>query len=70
MANETKRPFKLLLYALPLTKTNNATSDLKIVPGLINRNNLFDEMISIRIKNPIEKYLADATPLFPELKII
>jgi len=42
-------------------------SDLKIVPGLINRNNLFDDDFRFGLKINRE-YLADATPLFPEFE--
>jgi len=61
-----KAAFQTLLYAL-LYKNNNATSDLKIVPGLINRNNLFDDDFRFGLKINKE-YLADATPLFPEFE--
>jgi PD-(D/E)XK nuclease superfamily len=61
-----KAAFQTLLYAL-LYKNNNATSDLKIVPGLINRNNLFDDDFRFGLKINRE-YLADATPLFPEFE--
>jgi hypothetical protein len=40
---------------------------LKIIPGLINRNNLFDDDFRFGLKINKE-YLADATPLFPEFE--
>jgi len=61
-----KAAFQTLLYAL-LYKNNNSTSDLKIVPGLINRNNLFDDDFRFGLKINRE-YLTDATPLFPEFE--
>ncbi|HEV8513887.1 MAG TPA: PD-(D/E)XK nuclease family protein, partial [Cyclobacteriaceae bacterium] len=61
-----KAAFQTLLYAL-LYKNNNATSDLKIIPGLINRNNLFDDDFRFGLKMNKE-YLSDAAPLFPEFE--
>ncbi len=61
-----KAAFQTLLYAL-LYKNNNATADLKIVPGLINRNNLFDDEFQFGLRMN-KAYLADATPLFPEFE--
>jgi CRISPR/Cas system-associated exonuclease Cas4 (RecB family) len=61
-----KAAFQTLLYAL-LYKNNNATSALKIVPGLINRNNLFDDEFQFGLKMN-KGYLEDATPLFPEFE--
>ena len=61
-----KAAFQTLVYAL-LYKNNNSTSDLKIVPGLINRNNLFDDDFRFGLKINRE-YLADATTLFPEFE--
>jgi CRISPR/Cas system-associated exonuclease Cas4 (RecB family) len=61
-----KAAFQTLLYAL-LYKNNNATSALKIVPGLINRNNLFDDEFQFGLKMN-KGYLEDATPMFPEFE--
>jgi len=61
-----KAAFQTLLYAL-LYKNNNTTSDLKIIPGLINRNNLFDDEFRFGLKMDKE-YLTDATPLFSQFE--
>ncbi len=61
-----KAAFQTLLYAL-LYKNNNVNSDLKIVPGLINRNNLFDEDFQFGLKID-RQYLRDANPLFREFE--
>jgi CRISPR/Cas system-associated exonuclease Cas4 (RecB family) len=61
-----KAAFQTLLYAL-LYKTNGAQADHKIIPGLINRNNLFDDSFHFGLKMDGE-YLKDATPLFPEFE--
>ncbi len=61
-----KAAFQTLLYAL-LYKNNNITSDLKIVPGLINRNNLFDEDFRFGLRMD-KQYLTDANPLFSEFE--
>jgi hypothetical protein len=62
-----KAAFQTLLYALLYAK-NNAIADMKIVPGLINRNNLYDDNFQFGLKMNKE-YLVDATPLFPEFEI-
>jgi hypothetical protein len=62
-----KAAFQTFLYAL-LYKNNNSSEELKIIPGLINRNNLFDDDFQFGLKMNKE-YLADATPLFPEFEI-
>ena len=61
-----KAAFQTLLYAL-LYKTNGAQADQKIVPGLINRNNLFDDTFNFGLKMDGE-YLKDASPLFTEFE--
>ncbi len=61
-----KAAFQTLLYAL-LYKTNGARLDEKIVPGLINRVNLFDDTFNFGLKMDGE-YLTDATPLFTEFE--
>jgi hypothetical protein len=61
-----KAAFQTLLYAL-LYKTNGAQADQKIIPGLINRNNLFDDTFNFGLKMEGE-YLTDASPLFPEFE--
>ncbi|HLZ17285.1 MAG TPA: PD-(D/E)XK nuclease family protein, partial [Cyclobacteriaceae bacterium] len=60
-----KAAFQTLLYAL--LYRNNNPAGVKIVPGLINRNNLFDDdfRFGLRIN---KEYLTDATPLFPEFE--
>jgi CRISPR/Cas system-associated exonuclease Cas4 (RecB family) len=62
-----KAAFQTLLYAL-LYKNNNVVDDQeKIVPGLINRNNLFDEEFHFGLTIN-KKRLDDATPLFSEFE--
>ena len=58
--------FQTLLYAL-LYKTNYPDDGLRIVPGLINRNNLFEDDLEFGLK--IKKIkLEDAVPLLPEFE--
>lgn len=61
-----KAAFQTMLYAL-LYKSNNAVVDLKIVPGLINRKNIFEEKFKFGLTIDKEK-IADATLLFPEFE--
>ena len=61
-----KAALQTLLYAL-LYKANNSTSGLKIIPGLINRNNLFDDDFRFGLRMDKE-YVTDATPIFPEFE--
>lgn len=61
-----KAAFQTLLYAL-LYKTNGTKSDLRIVPGLINRNNLFHDTFNFGLKMDGD-FLKDARPLFPEFE--
>ena len=61
-----KAAFQTMLYAL-LYKTNGTKADQKIIPGLINRNNLFDDTFHFGLKMDGE-YLKDASPLFPEFE--
>jgi len=61
-----KAAFQTILYAL-FYRNNNPNVDLKIVPGLINRKNLFDEDFQFGLRMN-KGYLYDATPLFPEFE--
>jgi hypothetical protein len=61
-----KAAFQTFMYAL-LYKNNNSSQELKIVPGLINRNNLFDGDFQFGLKMN-KAYLTDATPVFPEFE--
>ena len=64
-SKRNKAAFQTLLYAL-LYKTNTETSQ-KIIPGLLNRKNLFDDDFQfglIMAKQP----LTDATPLLDEFE--
>lgn len=61
-----KAAFQTFMYAL-LYKNNNPSQDLKIIPGLVNRNNLFDDDFQFGLKMN-KTYLTDATPLFPEFE--
>ncbi|GHM98735.1 hypothetical protein WSM22_02250 [Cytophagales bacterium WSM2-2] len=64
--SRNKAAFQTLLYAL-LYKNNNASTGSRIVPGLINRNNLFDDEFHFGLKMD-KQLLADATPLFAEFE--
>jgi ATP-dependent helicase/DNAse subunit B len=61
-----KAALQTMLYAL-LYKTNGAQADQKIIPGLINRNNLFDDTFNFGLKMDGE-YLKDVTSLLPEFE--
>jgi CRISPR/Cas system-associated exonuclease Cas4 (RecB family) len=61
-----KAAFQTLLYAL-LYKINGAKNGERIVPGLINRINLFDDTFNFGLKLDGE-YLKDATALFSEFE--
>jgi len=61
-----KAALQTLLYAL-LYKANNDTTGLKIIPGLLNRNNLFDDDFRFGLRMDKE-YVTDATPIFPEFE--
>jgi hypothetical protein len=61
-----KAAFQTLLYAL-LYKKNNETAGVKIVPGLINRNNLFTDSFQFGLKMN-KGHVTDATSLFPEFE--
>ncbi|HTH57822.1 MAG TPA: PD-(D/E)XK nuclease family protein [Cyclobacteriaceae bacterium] len=61
-----KAAFQTLLYAL-LYKTNGAQGQQRLVPGLMNRINLFEDSFNFGLKMDGE-YLKDATPLFSEFE--
>ena len=61
-----KAAFQTLLYAL-LYKTNGPKGDQRVIPGLMNRNNLFENVFDFGLKMDGE-FLKDATPLFPEFE--
>lgn len=61
-----KAAFQTLLYAL-LYKTNGPKGQQRVVPGLLNRNNLFEETLNFGLRMDGE-YLKDATPLFSEFE--
>ncbi|MBS1683028.1 MAG: PD-(D/E)XK nuclease family protein [Bacteroidetes bacterium] len=63
-----KAAFQTLVYAL-LYKNNNSTNGQKVIPGLLNRVNLFDENFTFGLKMG-DDYLHDATPLFPQFEAL
>ncbi|HEX6889175.1 MAG TPA: PD-(D/E)XK nuclease family protein [Chryseolinea sp.] len=61
-----KAAFQTMLYAL-LYKANAKSKDVKIVPGLINRMNLFDRNFQFGLK--VDKsYIDDVDQLIPEFE--
>ncbi len=62
-----KAAFQTLLYALLFKNNNVIDEQVHIIPGLINRNNLFDQEFQFGLKQD-KHYLKDATPLFPEFE--
>ncbi|HCW06075.1 MAG TPA: PD-(D/E)XK nuclease family protein [Cytophagales bacterium] len=65
-AKRNKAAFQTLLYAL-IYKANSLGEEQKIIPGLINRNNLFDDTFQFGLK--LDKIiLDDATPLLGEFE--
>ncbi|MBS1508250.1 MAG: PD-(D/E)XK nuclease family protein [Bacteroidetes bacterium] len=62
-----KAAFQTLLYALLYRNNNPVSEEMKIVPGLINRKNLFDEDFHFGLTLN-KKKLDDATPLFAEFE--
>jgi CRISPR/Cas system-associated exonuclease Cas4 (RecB family) len=61
-----KAAFQTMVYAL-IYKNNNLHASLRIVPGLLNRKNLFEGDFHFGLKFD-KDYLNDATPLFPEFE--
>lgn len=61
-----KAAFQTMLYAL-LYKANNKSNGFKIVPGLINRMNLFDRNFQFGLKVD-KKYIDDVDQLIPEFE--
>lgn len=61
-----KAAFQTILYAL-LYKTNSSSNGAKLIPGLINRINVFDETFKFGLKMGGE-YVTDVTPLLPEFE--
>jgi CRISPR/Cas system-associated exonuclease Cas4 (RecB family) len=69
-AREEKRnkaAFQTLLYAL-LYNTNIKSNGARVVPGLINRMNLFEDTFQFGLKIGKE-YVTDVGPLLPEFEI-
>lgn len=64
--DRNKAAFQTLLYAL-LYKENTNTEGLRIVPGLMNRINLFDDDFRFGLKVG-KDYVHDITPLLPEFE--
>jgi hypothetical protein len=62
-----KAAFQTVLYAL-LYRSNTRSKELKIVPGLINRMNLFDKDFHFGLKIG-KKYVSDVEPLLPEFEV-
>jgi hypothetical protein len=65
-----KAAFQTLLYALLYKRTfgsNGKSNGERIVPGLINRLNLFDEEFTFGLKSNKE-YVTDVEPLLPEFE--
>ncbi|MBL0740081.1 PD-(D/E)XK nuclease family protein [Chryseolinea lacunae] len=61
-----KAAFQTLVYAL-LYRSNTPMVGLKIVPGLINRMNLFDEDFKFGLRVG-KDYVTDVEPLLPEFE--
>ncbi|MEP6737502.1 MAG: PD-(D/E)XK nuclease family protein [Chryseolinea sp.] len=62
-----KAAFQTLLYAL-LYKSHTKHEKYRIVPGLINRMNLFDQNFQFGLKMNRE-YIEDVEPMLPEFKL-
>jgi hypothetical protein len=66
-----KAAFQTMLYALlykqSLTDARNYTAGIKLVPGLINRMNLFDESFSFGLKVG-KDLITDVEPFLPEFE--
>ena len=62
-----KAAFQTLLYAL-LYNTNINSNGARVVPGLINRMNLFEDTFQFGLKIGKE-YVTDVGPLLPEFEI-
>jgi len=68
--NRNKAAFQTLLYALLYKRTflgHGKGSNYQVIPGLINRMNLFDEEFSFGLKINGEQ-IADVEPLLPEFE--
>jgi HD superfamily phosphohydrolase YqeK len=61
-----KAAFQTMLYAL-LYHKNMRTPGVKLIPGLMNRLNLFDDDFTFGLKNG-KAFLDDATPLLPQFE--
>ncbi|MGC4022787.1 MAG: PD-(D/E)XK nuclease family protein [Cyclobacteriaceae bacterium] len=61
-----KAAFQTMIYAL-LYRNNNSNQNQKIIPGLFNRVNLFEENFQFGLKMN-DEYLEDATPLFTDFE--
>jgi hypothetical protein len=62
-----KAAFQTMLYAL-LYKANSTSKDIRIVPGLINRLNLFDRNFQFGLKVD-KQYIDDVDHLIPEFEM-
>lgn len=62
-----KAAFQTMLYALLFYKNFKHEGNLKLVPGLMNRINLFDDDFMFGLRHGRE-FLRDATPLLPEFE--
>ncbi len=65
--NRNKAAFQTILYAL-LYKHSSKSDSIKLVPGLINRLNVFDDTFQFGFKMGKE-YITDVTPLLPEFEL-
>lgn len=63
-ANRNKAAFQTMMYSLLYTE-NNETGNLRVVPGLMNRMNLFDQNFQFGLKVGKE-YVEDIQSLLPE----
>ncbi len=61
-----KAAFQTFLYAL-IYNANNPSGGLRIVPGLLNRANLYSDDFRFGLKMD-KAYLSDAVPLLPEFE--
>ncbi len=65
--NRNKAAFQTMLYALLYRNNARVEESFTIVPGLINRSNLFDDAFQFGLKMK-KDLVEDATPLLPEFE--
>lgn len=62
-----KAAFQTMLYALLYRNNSSVSNNTRIVPGLMNRNNLFDDSATFGLRMN-KNWVEDASPLFPEFE--